>query len=51
VTCQTDDDIENILRFAGEDNLTIGTDYGHTDQSAGERSEGKGDFCSNQRYL
>lgn len=34
VTCQTDDDIEYILRFAGEDNLTIGTDYGHTDQSA-----------------
>jgi predicted TIM-barrel fold metal-dependent hydrolase len=34
VTCQTDDDIPYILRFAGEDNLLIGTDYGHTDQSS-----------------
>lgn len=34
VTCQTDDDIDYVLRYAGEDNLTIGTDYGHTDQSA-----------------
>lgn len=34
VTCQTDDDIPYILKFAGEDNLTIGTDYGHTDQSS-----------------
>jgi predicted TIM-barrel fold metal-dependent hydrolase len=34
VTCQTDDDIDYILKFAGEGNLTIGTDYGHTDQSA-----------------
>jgi predicted TIM-barrel fold metal-dependent hydrolase len=33
VTCQTDDDIAYIIRFAGEDNLMIGTDYGHTDQS------------------
>jgi predicted TIM-barrel fold metal-dependent hydrolase len=31
VTCQTDDDIPYILRFAGEDNLVIGTDYGHFD--------------------
>lgn len=34
VTCQTDDDINYILKYAGEDNLTIGTDYGHTDQSS-----------------
>ena len=33
VTCQTDDDIDYILKYAGEDNLTIGTDYGHNDQS------------------
>ena len=33
VSCQTDDDVDYIVRFAGEDNLTIGTDYGHNDQS------------------
>jgi uncharacterized protein len=33
VSCQTDDDVEYILKYAGEDNLTIGTDYGHNDQS------------------
>lgn len=34
VTCQTDDDIAYLLDYAGEDNLLIGTDYGHTDQSS-----------------
>ena len=34
VTCQTDDDIGYLVRYAGEDNLMIGTDYGHTDQSS-----------------
>jgi len=34
VTCQTDDDIGYLTRVAGENNLLIGTDYGHTDQSA-----------------
>jgi predicted TIM-barrel fold metal-dependent hydrolase len=33
VTCQTDDDVDYILKYSGEDNLTIGTDYGHNDQS------------------
>jgi predicted TIM-barrel fold metal-dependent hydrolase len=33
VACQTDDDIEYIVKYAGEDNLVIGTDYGHSDQS------------------
>ena len=33
VTCQTDDDIPYILPYAGEDQLVIGTDYGHNDQS------------------
>ncbi|MPZ14627.1 MAG: amidohydrolase family protein [Chloroflexi bacterium] len=33
VTCQTDDDVPYIIRHAGEDNLVVGTDYGHTDQS------------------
>lgn len=34
VTCQTDDDIGYLIGYAGEDNLLIGTDYGHTDQSS-----------------
>ena len=33
VACQTDDDIEYIAKYSGEDNLVIGTDYGHSDQS------------------
>lgn len=31
VTCQTNDDLPYVLKFAGEDNLVIGTDYGHAD--------------------
>ncbi len=34
VTCQNDDDLPYILQYAGEDNLVIGTDYGHTDTSS-----------------
>lgn len=34
VTCQTDDDLAYILQYAGDDNLVIGTDYGHSDVSA-----------------
>ena len=34
VTCQTDDDIPYILEHAGEDNIVIGTDYGHFDPSS-----------------
>jgi predicted TIM-barrel fold metal-dependent hydrolase len=33
VSCQTDDDVDYIMRYSGEDNLVIGTDYGHNDQS------------------
>lgn len=33
VTCQTNDDIAGIVEFVGEDNLIIGTDYGHADTS------------------
>jgi predicted TIM-barrel fold metal-dependent hydrolase len=33
VSCQTDDDVDYVLRYAGEENLVIGTDYGHNDQS------------------
>ena len=31
--CQTDDDVDYVIKYAGEDNLVIGTDYGHNDQS------------------
>jgi len=33
VTCQTDDDLDHVLRYSGEDNLVIGTDYGHADNA------------------
>ena len=33
VSCQTDDDVDYILKYSGEENLVIGTDYGHNDQS------------------
>lgn len=33
VACQTDDDIPYLLKYAGEDNVIIGTDYGHADTS------------------
>lgn len=31
VACQTDDDLPEVIRYAGDDNLVIGTDYGHAD--------------------
>jgi predicted TIM-barrel fold metal-dependent hydrolase len=34
VTCQTDDDLPEVIRYVGEDNLVIGTDYGHADTSS-----------------
>ena len=34
VTCQTDDDLDHVLSYAGEDHLVIGTDYGHADNAA-----------------
>jgi predicted TIM-barrel fold metal-dependent hydrolase len=34
VACQTDDDLPYVLKYAGADNLVIGTDYGHNDTSA-----------------
>ncbi len=33
ISCQTDDDVAYVAGYAGEDNLVIGTDYGHSDQS------------------
>ncbi len=34
VACQTEEDIPYILRFAGEEHLVIGSDYGHADTSS-----------------
>ena len=34
VACQTADDLDDVLRCAGEDNIVIGSDYGHNDTSA-----------------
>ena len=34
VACQTQDDLPYILQFGTEDNLMVGTDYTHNDQSA-----------------
>ena len=33
VACQTNDDLPEIMRYVGEDNLVIGSDYGHNDTS------------------
>jgi uncharacterized protein len=38
VTCENEDDLAYIVRCAGEDNLLIGTDYGHTDPSSNLRA-------------
>ena len=34
VACQTDDDLPYIVAHAGEDNLVIGSDFGHADTSS-----------------
>ncbi len=34
VACQTDDDLPYVLKYAGDDHLVIGTDYGHNDTSS-----------------
>ncbi len=33
VTCLVDEDLPYILKFAGEDNILVGSDYTHADQS------------------
>ncbi len=33
VACQVTDDLGYVLEYAGEDNLVVGTDYGHSDTS------------------
>jgi predicted TIM-barrel fold metal-dependent hydrolase len=34
VTAQTDDDFPYVLKYAGEESLMMGTDYGHFDSSS-----------------
>ncbi len=34
VACQTDDDLDYVLEYAGDDSIVIGTDYGHNDTSS-----------------
>ncbi len=34
VACQTDDDLSYVLKYAGPDNLVIGSDYGHADTAS-----------------
>jgi len=34
VSCEADDDLAVITRLVGEDNIVIGTDYGHVDPSS-----------------
>jgi predicted TIM-barrel fold metal-dependent hydrolase len=34
VTCQTNEDLPYLIRWTGEDNMVIGTDYGHADTSS-----------------
>jgi len=33
VTCEAHEDLPEIIKWAGEDNLVVGTDYGHADTS------------------
>jgi predicted TIM-barrel fold metal-dependent hydrolase len=34
IACEADEDIPYIVRYAGEDNLVIGSDFGHNDPSS-----------------
>ena len=34
VACQTDDDLPYVLSYGAEDNLMIGSDYGHADNAS-----------------
>ena len=34
VACQQNDDLPHVLQYSGDDNLVIGTDYGHADTSS-----------------
>src|SRR2546428_834337 len=55
VACQSDDDLPYVLTYAGEDNLMMGTDYGHHDHAAdleglrNLKTAGKGGFLLGTR--
>lgn len=34
ISTQTDDDFSYVISYTGEENLVIGTDYGHGDTSS-----------------
>jgi hypothetical protein len=34
VACQTDDDLPYVLKYSSEDNIVIGSNYGHADTSS-----------------
>ena len=34
VACQTDDDLPYVLKYAGDNSLMIGSDYGHADNAS-----------------
>ena len=57
VACQTTDDIPYVLQYAGDENIVIGTDYGHND-TASElvalrklREDGKIDPATAAKFL
>lgn len=57
VACQTTDDIPYVLQYVGEDNIVIGTDYGHNDTSSELialrklREDGKIDPATTDKFL
>jgi predicted TIM-barrel fold metal-dependent hydrolase len=57
VACQTTDDISYVLQYAGDENIVIGTDYGHNDTSSELvalrklREDGKIDPATADKFL
>ena len=57
VTCQVDEDIPWIMKYAGDNCLVIGTDYGHNDTSSDLvalrklKYDGKIDTAAADRFL
>jgi hypothetical protein len=57
VACQTTDDIPYVLQYVGDENIVIGTDYGHNDTSSELvalrklREDGKIDPATADKFL
>jgi uncharacterized protein len=57
VACQTTDDIPYVLQYTGDENIVIGTDYGHNDTSSELvalrklREDGKIDSATADKFL